>query len=64
MKVQAKTEAGPSVPIETEPVAPEEKRQGRLQLKRSKLLLLKLQTKTLTTSFDMLWGRNYPKKKY
>jgi hypothetical protein len=42
MKVQAEAEAGPSVPIETKPAAPEEKRQGRLHLKRSKLLLPKL----------------------
>ena len=64
MKVLAEAKAGPSVPIETEPAAPEEKRQGRLHLKRSKLLLPKLRTKTLTTSFDMLRGRTYPKKKY
>jgi hypothetical protein len=30
MKVQAEAEAGPSVPTETKPAAPEEKRQGRL----------------------------------
>jgi hypothetical protein len=63
-KVQVEAEARPSVPIETKPATPEEKRQGRLHLKRSKLLLPKLRSKMLTTSFDILRGRNYPKKKY
>jgi hypothetical protein len=41
-KAQAEAEAGPSAPVATKPVALEEKRQGRLHLKRSRLLLPKL----------------------
>jgi hypothetical protein len=63
-KVQAEAEAGPSVSTKMKPAEPEEKRQGRLYLKRPKLLLPKLRTKMLTTLFDMLRGRNYPRKKY
>jgi hypothetical protein len=37
-----------------EPADPKEKRQNRLHLKRSKLLLPKLRTKALTTLFVML----------
>jgi hypothetical protein len=37
-----------------------EKRQGRLHLKISRLLLPKLRSKMLTTSFDTLQGRNCP----
>jgi hypothetical protein len=39
---QTEAEAGPSVPTEMEPADPKEKRQNRLHLKRSKLLLPKL----------------------
>jgi hypothetical protein len=60
-KTQAEAEAGPSVPVAANPAAPEEKRQDRLHLK---LLLPKLQSKLLTTSFDMLRGRNCLKKKF
>jgi hypothetical protein len=63
-KTQAKAEARPSAPVVAKPAAPEEKRQGRLHLKRSRLLLSKLQSKVLTTLFNMLRGRNYPRKKY
>jgi hypothetical protein len=62
-KTQAKTEATTSAPAMTKPAAPGEKRQGRLLLKRSRLLLSKLQLKILTTSFDTLRGRNCPKMK-
>jgi hypothetical protein len=60
-KTQAEAEAGPSAPVAVKPVAPEEKQQGRMHLK---LLLPKLQSKLWTTSFDMLRGRNCPKKKF
>ena len=62
-QAQTKAEAGPSVPTEMELVDPKEKRQSGLHLKRSKLLLPKLRTKALTTSFVMLREKNYPKKK-
>jgi hypothetical protein len=41
-QVQAEAKAGPSVPTETEPAAPEEKEQSKLLLKRSRLLPPKL----------------------
>jgi hypothetical protein len=63
-KTQAEAEGGPSAPVATKPAAPEEKRQGGLHLKRSRLLLPKLRSKMLTTSFDTLRGRNCPKKKF
>jgi hypothetical protein len=60
---QTEAEAGPLVPTEMEPADPKEKRQRRLHLKRSKLLLPKLRTKALTTLFVMLREKNYSKKK-
>jgi hypothetical protein len=39
------------------------RRQSKLHLKKSKLLLPKLRTKILTILFVMLWVKNYPKKK-
>jgi hypothetical protein len=53
-KVQAEAKAGPSMSTEMKPAAPEEKTAGHP----------KLRTKMLATLFDMLWGRNYPRKKY
>jgi hypothetical protein len=44
-KAPAGAEAGPSAPAAVKPAAPEEKRQGRLHLERSRLLLLKLDRK-------------------
>jgi hypothetical protein len=41
-QVQAETEAGPLVPTETEPAAPEKRRQSKLLRKRSRLLPPKL----------------------
>jgi hypothetical protein len=63
-QAQTEAEAGPSVPTEMEPADPKEKRQIRLHLKRSKLLLPKVRTKALTTLFVMLREKSYPKKKY
>jgi hypothetical protein len=63
-KTQAEAEAGPSAPVAAKPAVPEEKRQGILHLERSRLLLSKLQSKMLTTSFDTLRGRNCSKKKF
>ena len=48
---QAEAKARPSAPIAAKPAAPEEKWQGRMHLK---LLLPKLQSRLLTTSFHML----------
>jgi hypothetical protein len=42
---------------------PKKRRHNKLHLQRSKLLLPKLQIKTLTISFIMLREKNYPKKK-
>jgi hypothetical protein len=53
-KTQAKAEAGYSAPAAVKPAVPEEKRQGRLHLKRSRLLLPKFRTKMLTTLSDTL----------
>jgi hypothetical protein len=58
---QAEAEAGPLATVVAKPAAPKEKRHCRMHLK---LLHPKLQLKLLTTSFDMLRGRNCPKKKF
>jgi hypothetical protein len=61
--IQAKTETGPSESTEMEPADPKEKLIGRIATeKKSKLLLLKLRIKVLTTLFVMLRERYYPKK--
>jgi hypothetical protein len=62
-KIQAEFEAGPSEPTETEPAVVEKKRQSKLRLKRLKLLLSKLQKKALITSFVMLRGKDFLKKR-
>jgi hypothetical protein len=61
--IQAEAEAGPSEPTEIEPANHKEKSTGRISTEKSKLLLLKLRTKVLTTLFVMLWERYYPKKR-
>jgi hypothetical protein len=63
-KTQTQTEAGPSTPTATKPIAREEEMAGQIAPEKSKLLLPKLQTEALITSFDMLWKKNYRKKKY
>jgi hypothetical protein len=73
VKVQAEAEAGPSAPLETRTVAPEDKvdqqtsdtgmAAGQDMIEKANLLPPKLQPKMLTTLFDMLRGKNYPKKK-
>jgi hypothetical protein len=60
---QTEAEVGLQCPPRWSLLILRKKRQSRLHLKRSKLLLSKLQTKALTTLFVMLRKKNYPMKK-
>jgi hypothetical protein len=62
-KLKLKPKLGLKFPPRCSLLSLRKKRQSRLHLKRSKLLLPKLRTKALTTSFVMLREKNYPKKK-
>jgi hypothetical protein len=72
-KGQTEDEAEPTVPIETKAVVPEDKADqqtsdtgmaaGQCMAEKQNLMPPKLQSKMLITFFDMLRGRNYPKKK-
>jgi hypothetical protein len=72
VKVQTEAEAGPSVPVEMKAATPEDKAEqtsdtgmaaGQDMVKKQNLLPPKLWPKMLITLFDMLRGKNYPKKK-
>ena len=66
-KVQDEAEAGPSAPIEAKAVVPEDKADQQTSdtsmEKKQNPLPSKPELKMLITLFDMLRGRNYPKKK-
>jgi hypothetical protein len=71
---QAEAEAGPSVPIETKPTATKDKAEqespnagmaaGQEVTKKAKSPAPKLHPKILIILFDMLQGKDYPKKKF
>jgi hypothetical protein len=70
---QAEAEAGPLVPIETKPAVSEDMAEqqtsdtgmaaGQDMIEKANLLLPKPHPKMLITLFDMLQGKDYPKKK-
>ena len=70
---QAEAEAGPLVPIETKPAVSEDMAEqqtsdtgmaaGQDMIEKANLLLPKPHPKMLITLFDMLRGKNYPKRK-
>jgi hypothetical protein len=61
--IQAETEAGPSEPTETEPTVVEEKVAEQIASEKVEDPATKLQKKALITSFTMLQGRDFLKKK-
>jgi hypothetical protein len=73
IKVQAEAKAGPSMLIKTKAAAPEDKAEqqtsdtgmaaGQDKIEKAKSPAPKLRPKMLITLFDMLRGKNYPKKK-